>query len=131
MAIVKEFIRRRLKSTPKNLRLVLPFDHSFETGEQGDLKIQFPWACKVVRINSIVRKALAATDAGTLTAKNHAGTSMTSGVLTHAASAALGNEQTCSPSANNTFAADEKLTITSAKTTVGGKVAGTIEVVTV
>jgi hypothetical protein len=129
MATVKEFIRRRVKSTPKNMRFVLPFDHSFETGEIGDVKIQFPWACKVVRINSIVRKALADTDAGTLTAKNHAGTSMTNGVLTHAASAPLGNEQTCSPSANNTFAANEKLTITSAKSTAGGKVSGTVEVV--
>lgn len=100
---------------------------SFDTGEQGAYRVYFPYPVTVNKIRSRVQKALAATDAGTVTGANSIGAS-TGGVATHAASAAIGDEQTASPTSNNTVAADSYYQLTSAKTTAGGKVNVTLEV---
>jgi len=94
------------------------FPHSFETGEQGDIKIYLPYRTKLIRVRSTVVKALAGTDSGTITVKRGATTIAT---LTHAASAAYGNEQD-SGEINGDFTADRTVILTSAKTTVGGRV---------
>jgi hypothetical protein len=92
---------------------------SFETAEQGDMKIEIPYACTVNKVTMYVTKALAATDNATVDCKDNAAASM--GVVTGTASAAIGSGFTLSPSANNVFTAGQVMTMTTAKTTVGGK----------
>ena len=99
---------------------------SFETGEQTTTRIYFPKAVTINKIRSIVMKALAATDAGTITCGNSVGAS-TGGVVTVALSAALNVENSATPTTNNTVAADSYYYLTSAKTTAGGKVLVTLE----
>jgi len=101
---------------------------SFETGFQmATLDIYFPAKAQITRIRSIVTKALAGTDSGTIQAKNSAGTDLTTGLLTHAASAALADKQSAVPTANHTVAADDFLRLVTAKTTAGGEALVTIE----
>lgn len=104
-------------------------DVSFETGEQCNNRIKIPYAGTITEIYGIVTKALAATDSGTVTAKDGAGTSLTSGTLTFAASSALETAQTATPTANNTVAAGDIIYLTTAKTTAGGKVKISIKLV--
>lgn len=98
---------------------------SFETGEQGAVKIRLPFRAQVVSLRSQVVLALAATDAGTITPSNSVG-NMASGTISHAASAALGNEITATPTTNTVIAKSTDLTLTPAKTTAGGKVNVTV-----
>lgn len=107
---------------------VITLDVSFETGELGDFKISIPYACTVTEIYAYAYKAIAATDNGTIVPKNNGGTTMTAGTITFTASDARGTAYTASPSANNTFSAGELLTLTTAKTTAGGKVLVSIKV---
>lgn len=97
------------------------FEISFETGEQGAAKIYFPSAARVTKIRGIVKKAIAATDAGTITAANASG-AMASGVITCAISDPIATEYTVTPTTNTTIAAGSYITLTPAKTTAGGKV---------
>ena len=99
---------------------------SFETGEQTTTKIYFPKAVTINKIRSIVIKALAATDAGTITCGNSVGAS-TGGVVTVALSSALNTENSATPTTNNAVAVDSYYYLTSAKTTAGGKVLVTLE----
>ena len=99
---------------------------SFESGEQTATKIYFPFAVTINKIRSIVVKAIAATDDGTITGANSTGDSA-NGVITVAASSALDTEDSASPTTNNEVAADSYYKLTSAKTTAGGKVLATIE----
>jgi hypothetical protein len=57
---------------------------SFEAGEVGALKVFFNKAVTIKKLRFFTTLALAATDAGTITAKNAAGSAMASGVLSHA-----------------------------------------------
>lgn len=102
---------------------------SFETGEQGSVKLYFPEPVVVTKLRSTVLKALAATDAGTITGANATGAS-SSGVLTHPLSAAIGNEQNTVPTSNNYVTAGSFYQLTTAKTTAGGKVIVSVEYVT-
>ena len=99
---------------------------SFETDEQTATKIYFPFGVTINKIRSIVVKALAATDDGTVTGANSTGDSA-NGVVTVAASAALNIEDTAYPTTNNTVAAGSYYKLTSAKSTAGGKVIATLE----
>ncbi len=99
---------------------------SFETGEQGALKLRFPFRAKVTQLRSQVVLVLGATDAGTVTPSNSVG-NMANGTISHAAAAALGNEVVATPTTNQIIAKDTDLTLTSAKTTVDGKVNVTIQ----
>ena len=105
---------------------VLAVNQSFETDEVGALKIYFPFKVRINKIRSGVVKALAGTDAGTITGANSTGAS-TGGVTTHALSAAIGDTQAASPTTNNVVEADSYYQLTSAKTTKGGKVQVTLE----
>lgn len=106
---------------------VITIPLSFETGEQTATKIYFPYKVTVNKIRSIVMKALAATDAGTITGANSTGDS-SGGVVTVAASAALNEEDSATPTTNNVVEADSYYKLTTAKTTAGGKVLVTLEV---
>lgn len=86
----------------------------------GDFKIKMPYAGTVTEIYAYAVDAISATDNGTITPKNNGGTTMTSGVITFTASDPRGTAYTSTPSANNTFAAGDLLTFTTAKTTAGG-----------
>ena len=99
---------------------------SFETGEQTTTKIYFPMKVTVNKIRGIVMKAVAGTDNGTVTCGNSTGASA-SGVITATASAALNTEYAVSPTTNNVVLADGYYSLTSAKTTPGGKVLVTLE----
>lgn len=99
---------------------------SFETSEQGALKMRFPFRVKILQLRSQVVKTLSGTDAGTVTPSNSVG-NMANGTISHAASAALGNEIVATPTTNQIIAKDTDLTLTSAKTTVVGKVNVTVQ----
>lgn len=86
----------------------------------GDFKIKMPYAGTVTEIYAYATKAIAGTDNGTIVPKDNGGTTMTSGTITFTASDARGTAYTSTPSANNTFAAGDLLTFTTAKTTAGG-----------
>jgi len=103
-------------------RFVITFPVSFETGFQmATLDIYMPAKCQITRARSIVTKALADTDSGTIQFKNSAGTNFTNGLLTHAASAALADQQSAVPTANHVVLADDFFRVTTAKTTAGGE----------
>lgn len=95
---------------------------SFESGYLGDFKIMMPYAGTVTEIYAYATKVIAGTDDGTITPKNNGGTTMTDGVLTFVAADPRGSAYSVTPSANNTFAAGDLLTFTTAKTTAGGVV---------
>jgi len=95
----------------------------------GDFKIKMPYAGTVSEIYAYAVKAIAATDNGTIVAKDNAGTTMTSGTITYTASDARGTAYTVTPSANNTFVAGDILTFTTAKVTAGGLVQLSIKVI--
>lgn len=100
---------------------VMAIPMSFETGFQTALKVYFPFAVTINKIRSVVTKALANTDAGTITGANATGAS-TGGVTTHALSAALADAKSASPTTNNAVEADSYYQLTSAKATAGGEV---------
>lgn len=98
------------------------------TPSVGDFKIKMPYPGTVSEIYAYAVKAIAATDNGTIVAKNNAGTTMTSGTITYTASDARGTAYTITPSANNTFIAGDILTFTTAKATAGGLVELSIKI---
>jgi hypothetical protein len=101
---------------------------SFEAGEVGALKVFFHRAVTIKKLRFFTTLALAGTDAGTITAKNAAGSAMASGVLSMPASSVFGYEPTAVvPSTNNTIAADSFMILLTAKTTAGGKGYCTVE----
>lgn len=108
------------------LKGVDTFAMSFETNEQTTTKIYFPMKVTINKIRSIVMKALAATNAGTITGANSVGTS-NNGVVTVAASASLNEEDSASPDSNNGVAADSYYQLTTAKANAGGKVLVSLE----
>lgn len=99
---------------------------SFETGEQTTTKLYFTSAVTINKIRGIVMKALGAVDTGTITCGNATGASA-NGVITGAISAELNVEYAVSPTTNNTVAADGYYSLTSAKTTAGGRMLVTLE----
>lgn len=113
-----------LTGTPSDVRQTTML-LSFETNEQGDMKFPMEVDCTVNKVTAYVAKAIAATDNATIDCKDNAAASM--GVVTCTASAGIGTAFTLSPSSNNTFTAGDIMTMTTAKTTVGGKVLVTIK----
>lgn len=95
---------------------------SFESGQQNTARVHFQDRVRITGVRGEVTKALAATDAGTITPKDAAGATMTNGVLTFAAAAALNNRQSATPTANQVVAAGSFLDLVAAKTTAGGAV---------
>ena len=107
-------------------KFVLVIPMSFDTGQQGAVKVPFSDEVKIQSIFSIVTKALAGTDAGTIQGASDVG-NFTAGLITHALSAAIGVNQTVSPTGTNTtILRGGHLLLTPAKTTAGGKAMVTI-----
>lgn len=97
---------------------------SFEAGEQTATKLYFREDVTILGIRGIVTKAIAGTDSGTISGASQAGAT-TGGVITAAASDPLNTEYYEIPSANNGVYRNDWggfFTLTSAKTTAGGKV---------
>lgn len=107
---------------------VITCEVSFESGEVGDFKIKIPYACTVTEIYAYATKAIAGTDNGTIVPKDNGGTTMTSGTITFTAADPRGTAYTSTPSSSNTFTAGQLLTLTTAKTTAGGKVLVSVKV---
>lgn len=117
---------RKERKREANVAEVVTLPVSFETGEQGAHKVYFPAPVTITKIRSQVSKAIAATDAGTITGANATGAS-TGGVITHDASDAFGVEEVATPTTNVNVDADSYYQLTSAKSTAGGKAVVTIE----
>ena len=100
---------------------IVALEVSFESGEQTTHKIYFPHAVVITEARAQVTKALAATNSGTITLKNNAGTAMANGVITFSASAPLSTLGFCKPTSNQGIASTNYLQITVAKTTAGGR----------
>lgn len=99
--------------------LVLPVPISFETGEAGTIKLPLmPFRYKVTDVDTVVQKALAATNAGTLVLKEG---STTLATVTIDASAAIGDEDSAPSIASHAIGLDEQLTLVTAKGNAGGK----------
>ena len=112
---------------------IIPLLVSFEAAggvfaSVGDFKIKMPYPGTVTEIYAYAVDAIAATDNGTIQAKNNAGTNMTNGLVTFTASDTRGTAYTVTPSADNTFIAGDILTFTTAKVTAGGVVQLSIKV---
>lgn len=103
---------------------VLNFVASFDAGEQGAITFQFPYPVRITKLDAIVTKALAITDAGTITVRNNLNVVM--GTLTFAAASVIGTRLSVVPIANNIIKQNEDITVAPAKTTAGGKVMLTI-----
>lgn len=125
-ADVSDAVSKKHTQGSDPLEEVMAFPMSFETGEQMTLKVYFPYKVTINKIRSIVTKALAGTDDGTITCGNSTGAS-TGGVVTVATSAALADEDSATPSDNNVVLADGYYYLTTAKSTAGGKVLVTLE----
>jgi len=108
------------------LKGIATLDMSFETGEETETKIYFPFAVEIDKIRSIVMKAIEATNDGTITGANSVGAS-DNGVVTVAGDSALNVEDSASPTTNVAVAANSYYKLTTAKTNKGGRVLVTLE----
>lgn len=111
----------------EKLKGTISLEVSFESGEQTTHTVYFPFKVKINKVRAFVTKVLGATDAGTITAKNNAGTSMGNGQISLAAASAVGTEASVTPTTNNIIDVDQKLQLTVAKTTAGGRARVTVE----
>lgn len=102
---------------------------SFESGEQAVYGIRMSYAGSVTNVYCKATKAIAATDTGTITFKDNAGTTMTvTTPIVFAISDPINTAYSSAVTANNTFVDGDIITITPAKTTAGGKVLITLEI---
>ena len=87
----------------------LSFDVTLGTAD--DQHIVIPWNCNVTKIYSVIDAAPTTADE-TLTFKNNAGTALTGGVITITqAGSADGDIDSATPTANNSFTAGQKMTV--------------------
>lgn len=95
---------------------------SVEAAEEcGTFKVYFNHKVTINKIRTVVTKVLGITNAATATCGNASGAS-TGGVVTIAAGAAIGEEDSATPSDNNVVAKDSYYYVTTAKgATYGGK----------
>ena len=108
------------------LRGILPgIRLSFLTGEQAPVKIRFPFKVRIDQLRSQVVRDLSDTNPGTITPASSEG-NMANGVVSHSASSAIGGEEESNPTTNRIIRKDTNLTLTPAKTKVGGKVQVTV-----
>lgn len=97
---------------------------SFESTEQCHNRIYVPYNFRIVQVRSIVTKALAGTNNGTITVAIAGGSS--AGVISIPASSALDYEDSLLPVSNDTGSAGDYIDFTTLKTTAGGKALLTI-----
>ena len=113
-----------IESHNPHLSITVPM--SFETGEQTATPIVFPETVTITGITGVVMKALAAADNGTIQGANTTGASA-SGLLTFNASAPLNTTNgPHTPTTNMVVLKGASYTLTSAKSTAGGKVLVTL-----
>jgi len=98
---------------------------SFETDQQAQIDVRFGSRVQVLRAKSTVTKALAGTDAGTVTFKDEANATLLT--LSHALSAAIEVTASGSFPAATIVEKDQHLKLDPAKTTAGGEVTVEIE----
>jgi hypothetical protein len=108
----------KLYNTIREEVLIVPV--SFESNEQGDNTISIPFACTVNSIRYTITKAIAATDAASITLYIN-GVLMTPNSISIPASTVINSTAVTSVTANNTVTAGQQLKFTTAKTTAGGK----------
>lgn len=113
-------------NTAGNSRIVA-FPVSFETGQQMTHALYFNCAATVNLVRTIVTDAIAGTDTATITCSNNAGSAMAGGVVTIAISAPVAEEDSATPTTNNTFTSGQKMQLLAAKTTAGGEVTCFVE----
>jgi len=102
---------------------------SFESGEQAVYGIRMSYAGSITNVYCKATKAIAATDTGTITFKNNAGTTMTvTTPIVFAISDPINTAYSSAVTANNTFIDGDIITITPAKVTAGGKVLVILEI---
>ena len=75
-----------------------------------NLTVYFPFKVTINKVRSFLLVVLATANS-VITMKKHDGTSMTDGVLTITSTGSVGDEDSCSPSAENVIAAGEKMTL--------------------
>lgn len=110
---------QKVNTTLKTDVLIIPV--SFETNEMGDMKVRLPYNCTITGIYATVTKAIEATDNATITPKDNSTTTMTGGVITITAASTIGTAFTSTATANNVFTAGQVMTLTTSKSTAGGK----------
>lgn len=99
--------------------LMLPVHFSLESGEKGTYKLKtLPYRCKLKSVDTVLFKAAAASDDGTVVIKNG---STTLATVTIAASSAIGDEDSAPTVTDTAFNLGDQISITTAKTTAGGK----------
>ena len=94
---------------------------SFETDEQGDMRVRLPYKCEVLGAIAYVTKLIEATEDATIILKDNSMAVMTDGIITLPAALAIGSGVSVTPTANTTFNVGETITFTTGKTTPGGK----------
>lgn len=93
---------------------------SFESGEQCKNRVYVPYGFRLYEIRAIVTKALAGTNAGTITVSINGGAT-TPSVLSLPASSALDYEDVITFTAGNQYSSGAHIDMTTAKVTAGGK----------
>lgn len=105
--------------------IVIPV--SFNSGETAMNKIKMPYPGSLVGLYAISTSEIA--DSSTITPKDNAGTVMTDGTITFAAGDNVDTAYISTPSANNTFVADDVLEFLTQTSTLGsGKALLTIKI---
>lgn len=99
--------------------IMIPVLVSFETNEVGSFKLPLlPYRYRLTKIKSAVVKTVAGSNDGTIDVKKGA---TSYGQITVAASAAIGDEDADTSVTQTAFELDEQMTITTAKSTAGGR----------
>ncbi len=100
---------------------------SFETGEQANYEITIPYNFTIEEVNYVITKAIAATDAATIT-YTIAGVPTTPGSTTIPLSTAINSQGTTTFTAANTGVSGNVFRCVTAKTTAGGKALLTLKI---
>ncbi len=93
---------------------------SFEATEQCKNRVYIPYNFRIEQVNTIVTKALAGSNDGTVVVSIN-GSATTPSTITVPASSALDHENSLAITSTNTGAAGSYIDFTTAKTTAGGK----------
>ena len=101
----------------------LPVTVSFETDEQGDMKVYIPYNVTITSIEIAVSKLIEATDDASIEALNGAASM---GVTSLTQGSAIGTEFQITGLSNNSVTAGTYVTLRTSKTTDGGKAIVTI-----
>ena len=91
----------------------------FTADYYGQVKVELPVDCSIIKVSASVTKNINITDDATIIFKDQSLASMGQTDLTGGAT--IGNSFTLSPTSNNTFLANETLTLETSKVTDGGE----------